>query len=55
MKEKLVVMDYSDNSVTIYNNIDSDASTEDLLKERGHNLENCIVMFTDNLSIKYGD
>lgn len=48
--EKLVVMDFSDNSITIYSNPE-DKDTETLLKERGHNPDECSVMFCENVSI----
>ena len=36
--ERLVVMDYSDSSVTVYENHEH-KSTEELLEERGHNID----------------
>lgn len=48
--ERLVVMDYSDNSVTIYENPGHD-DTEELLKERGHNIDECSVMFCESVTI----
>jgi hypothetical protein len=42
--ERLVVMDFSDSSVTIYENPE-DKSTEELLKERGHNMMNVVLCF----------
>ncbi len=49
--ERLVVMDYSDSSVTIYENPE-DKSTEKLLKELGHDINNCHVMFCESVTIK---
>ena len=48
--ERLVVMDYSDSSVTVYTNPE-DKDTETLLKELGHNPEDCFSMFCENVSI----
>ena len=48
--ERLVVMDYSDSSVTIYENPGHD-STEELLKERVHNIDECSVMFCESVTI----
>ncbi len=49
--ERLVVMDFSDSSVTIYENPDENKDTETLLKEYGHNIEECSVMFCENVTI----
>lgn len=48
--ERLVVMDFSDSSVTIYENPE-DKSTEELLKERGHNIDECSVIFCESVTI----
>ena len=48
--ERLVVMDFSDSSVTIYENPE-DKSTEELLKERGHNIDECSFMFCESVTI----
>nr|DAI45599.1 MAG TPA: hypothetical protein [Bacteriophage sp.] len=48
--ERLVVMDYSDSSVTVYENPEN-KSTEDLLRERGHNIGECVVMFCESVTI----
>lgn len=48
--ERLVVMDFSDSSVTIYENPE-DKSTEELLEERGHNIDECSVMFCESVTI----
>lgn len=42
--EKLVVMDYSDGTVNIYSN-PPDKSTEELLKDYGHDIDRCSFMF----------
>lgn len=51
--ERLVVMDYSDSSVTIYENPDDNKSTEELLKENGHNIDECNVMYCESVTIKF--
>lgn len=43
-------MDYSDSSINIYENPE-DKMTEELLKERGHNIDECSVMFCENVTI----
>ena len=48
--ERFVVMDYSDSSVTVYENPE-DKPTEELLKERGHNINECSVMFCQSVTI----
>lgn len=50
--EKLVVMDYSDGSINIYNVKESDIQDiEELLKSFGHRLDDCCYMWTNNLTI----
>lgn len=49
--ERLVVMDYSDSSVTVYNNPDSEKDTETLLREYGHNIDECSYMFCESVTI----
>jgi len=48
--ERLVVMDYSDSSVTVYTN-PKDEDTDTLLRELGHNPDECSCMFCENVSI----
>ena len=43
-------MDYSDSSVTVYENHE-DKSIEELLKDRGHNIDECSVMFCESVTI----
>ena len=50
--EILVVMDFSGSSVTIYNNPDESKDTETLLREYGHNSDECSVMFCESVTIK---
>lgn len=49
--ERLVVMDFSDNSVSVYTNPE-DKDTETLLREYGHNIDECSVMFCENVTIR---
>ena len=48
--ESLVVMDFSDRSVNVYTNAE-DKDTEALLRERGHNIDECRVMFCESVTI----
>ena len=48
--ERLVVMDFSDSSVSVYTNPE-DKDTESLLKEYGHNIDECSVMFCESVTI----
>ena len=48
--ERLVVMDFSDNSVSVYTNPE-DKDTETLLREFGHNIDECSVMFCESGTI----
>ena len=48
--ERLVVMDFSDSSVSVYTNPE-DKDTEALLRERGHNIDECSVMFCESVTI----
>ena len=49
--EKLVVMDFSDSSVSVYTNPE-DKDTETLLRELGHNIDECSVMFCESATIR---
>ena len=48
--ERLVVMDFSDSSVSVYTN-PKDEDTETLLRELGHNIDDCCVMFCESVTI----
>ena len=48
--ERLVVMDFSDSSVSVYTNPE-DKDTETLLRELGHNIDECSVMFCESVTI----
>ena len=48
--ERLVVMDFSDNSVSVYTNPE-DTDTETLLREYGHNIDECSYMFCESVTI----
>ena len=48
--ERLVVMDFSDSSVSIYTNPE-DKDTEALLRDYGHNIDECSVMFCESVTI----
>ena len=48
--ERLVVMDFSDSSVNVYTNPE-DKDTETLLRECGHNIDECSVMFCESVTI----
>ena len=49
--ERLVVMDFSDSSVTVYSNPDESKDIETLLREYGHNLDECNFMFGESVTI----
>lgn len=49
--ERLVVMDFSDSSVTVYNDPDESKDTETLLMEYGHNPDECSVMLCESVTI----
>jgi hypothetical protein len=48
--ERLVVMDFSDSSVSVYTDPE-DKDTETLLRELGHNIDECSVMFCESVTI----
>ena len=48
--ERLVVMDFSNNSINIYTNPE-DKDTETLLRKYGHNIDDCNIMFCENVTI----
>lgn len=48
--ERLVVMDFSDSSISVYTNPE-DKDTETLLKELGHDIDECSVMFCESVTI----
>ena len=49
--ERLVVMDFSDSSVTVYNNPDESKDTETLLREYRHNFDECSYMYCESVAI----
>lgn len=49
--ERLVVMDFSDSSVSVYTNPE-DKDTEALLRDYGHNIDECSVMFCESVTIR---
>lgn len=51
--EQIAILDYSINNVYIYDITEEleGYNTETLLKELGHNLENCSVMFGNDIKI----
>lgn len=50
--ERLVVMDYSDSSVNIYNINNSDnRDTESILSDLGHNIDDCSVMWCESVKV----
>lgn len=54
--EKLVVMDFSDSSVNIYNiEATENDNTEDILNKLGHNIDDCNVMWCESVSINLRD
>lgn len=52
--EKLVVIDYSDISINIYDISSEDKrDTNDILKSLGHSPQCCTVMYGDNIKINH--
>ena len=51
--EKIAILDYSTNNVYIYKITEEldGYNTEDILKELGHDLNNCSVMFGENIGV----
>ena len=49
IKETLVVLDYSDCSVNIYEDIPDIDDTEELLKQYGHHAGNCSWMICEKV------
>ena len=49
--ERLVVMDYSDSSVTVYENPE-DKDIKELLEDLGHNIHECSYMYCESVTIK---
>ena len=50
--EKLVVLNYSNNSISIYNiDKNNEMSTDDLLIFYHHNSNDCAVLYTSDLTI----
>lgn len=51
--EQIAILDYSTHNVYIYDITEEleGYDTETLLKELGHNLDNCSVMFGDDIKI----
>ena len=51
--EKIAILDYSTNNVYIYKMTEEldGYNTEDILKELGHDLNNCSVMFGENIGV----
>lgn len=50
--EKLIVMDYSDSSISVYVNPKENVDSETLLSEYGHNINECSFMFCENVTIR---
>lgn len=51
--EQIAILDYSTNNVYIYKITEEleGYNTENLLKELGHNLDNCSIMFGENIKV----
>lgn len=47
----LVVLDYSNSSVSVYENPKDIENTETLLREYGHNIDECSFMFCESVTI----
>lgn len=54
--EKLIVMDYSDSSVNVYNINDSDdRSPYEIVESLGHNIDECALLWCQHVSIRIND
>lgn len=53
MKGKVVVMNYNTSSLTIYEDVDENANIEDLLISHGHNLDESLYMYCNDLHIDF--
>ena len=53
--EQIAILDYSTNNVYIYKITEKldGYNTEDLLKELGHDLDNCSIMFGEDIKVIY--
>lgn len=51
--EKLVIMEYQTGRITVLNNPPEDKSTEDILKKIDLDIDDCAVMFCNNIRINY--
>lgn len=50
--EKLVVMDFSDSSINVYNVNETDNRTpEEIVESLGHNMDDCATMWCEKVSI----
>lgn len=55
--EKIVVLDYSDASVNIYNITDDleNMESEEILSKLGYNIDECYIMYGGNITINRFD
>lgn len=49
--KRLVVLDYSDSSVSVYENPKDIENTETLLREYGRNIDECSFMLCESVTI----
>lgn len=52
-KTNLIVLDFNNSSVHIYNNITYTEDIDSLLKELNHNIDEVSYMWSDNLNIEF--
>lgn len=55
--EKVVILDYSDGSVNVYNITEDlgDMESEELLSKLGYNIDECYIMYGENITVNRFD
>lgn len=55
--EKVVILDYSDGSVNVYNITGDlgDMESEELLSKLGYNIDECYIMYGENITVNRFD
>lgn len=55
--EKIVVLDYSDGSVNIYNVTEEleDLESDEILSKLGYNIDECYIMYGENITVNRFD
>lgn len=55
--EKVVILDYSDGSVNVYNITEDlgNMESEELLSKLGYNIDECYIMYGENITVNRFD